>query len=375
MNRQRLSILIGTIVAGTSAIIAPLPSFCQSSQVSTPLPKLGSDSTAVAPRVTAQGVYTETLAALLLDHDQEKAEKGFLHAVQIDPHFGAAWFNLGVIAESEKNWKQAESYFRNYLAFVPNGPDARRANDQLILLPKYESGEITPEAAKDAQYDALIQRARIFLAAGHLRESIAEAGRAQTVDNSRWESYAVVSLCMTRQNKAQEAAQFAALAIEHAPNEKRNQVQSALSPRNTSGAEIQANHLIPEKPETTSSGREAGAAIPPAILHVIRDSSVAGAMHPYIFIDQQQTLEILNRQDVKMLLPPGSHTISVGDKDVSESHVQDIVMQSGKEYWIKLSFSVGISKAHSKLTLEESRTAQTEASRLTVINFGNAFKN
>jgi tetratricopeptide (TPR) repeat protein len=356
-------------------MMVPLCSLAQNPQTTASSNKPGTNSVTTAPRVTAHGLYTETLAALLLDHDQEKAQKGFLRVVQIDPHFGAAWFNLGVIAESEKSWVQAESYFDKYLAYAPNGPDARRAKDQLALLPQYASGEISPEAAKSAQYDALIQRARVFLAAGHFRESIAEAGRAQAVDNSRWESYAVVSLCMAKQNKAQEAAQFASIAIEQAPPEKRNQVQIALSPGGSSAEGVQTNHLTPEKPATVSPPLGTGEAITPAILHVIRKSSIAGAMHPYIFIDQQRTVEILNGQNVKILLPPGSHTISVGDKDVSESHVSDVVMESGKEYWIKLSFSVGISKAHSKLTLEDQRTAQTEAATLVVINFGDAFTN
>jgi tetratricopeptide (TPR) repeat protein len=229
VNRRKLCILVRVIVAGASTMMAPLCSLSQNPQTTTSPNKPGAKPSSSAPAVTAQGLYTETLAALLLDHDQEKAQKGFLRVVQIDPHFAAAWFNLGVISESEKNWVQAESYFRKYLVYAPNGPDAQRAKDQLTLLPKYASGEITPEAAKSAQYDALIQRARVFLAAGHFREAIAEAGRAQAMDSSRWEAYAVVSLCMARQNKTQEAEQFASLAVEHAPAEKRDQVRTALS--------------------------------------------------------------------------------------------------------------------------------------------------
>lgn len=232
MNRQRLCILICTMVAGSAgslAIIAPLSSLCQNPQTPTSPGRPAAKPTSSATAVTAQGLYTETLAALLLDHDQEKAQKGFLRVVQIDPHFGAAWFNLGVIGESHKSWTQAETYFRKYLTYAPNGPDAKRAKDQLTILPKYASGEITPEAAKNAEYDAHIQRARVFFAAGHFREAIAEAGRAQAMDNSRWESYAVASLCMAKQNKTQEGQQFASLAVEHAPAEKRDQVRTALS--------------------------------------------------------------------------------------------------------------------------------------------------
>jgi hypothetical protein len=62
-----------------------------------------------------------------------------------------------------------------------------------------------------------------------IRQSIAEAGRAQPLDSPRWESYAVVSLCMAKQDKLQEAAKFEALAVNHAPLDKRDQIRAALS--------------------------------------------------------------------------------------------------------------------------------------------------
>jgi tetratricopeptide (TPR) repeat protein len=127
-------------------------------------------------------------------------------------------------------------------------------------------------------------------------------------------------------------------------------------------------------PSEATDPRTFSTAAPSAVLHITRNSSTAGAMHPYIFVDQQRTIEILNRQNVKILLPPGKHTISVGDKDVSESQVPDLVVEAGKEYWIKLSFSVGLSKAHSKLSIESPQSAEAESAKLVEINYGDAFK-
>jgi Tfp pilus assembly protein PilF len=188
------------------------------------------DSEVVLPRDHARQVYVQTLASYLKSHDQAAAERGFLKATQIDLSYAPAWFNLGVFAEASKNWVKAENYFNQYLRVAPNGPDAGRAKDQLQILAKYEGGTIDRAAEKQAQYDAMVQRARGFLAVKLFREAIAEAGRAQAADGSRWEAYAVIALCLTRQNKTAEAAKFGEMALDRAPLEKRDELRRALAP-------------------------------------------------------------------------------------------------------------------------------------------------
>jgi tetratricopeptide (TPR) repeat protein len=184
---------------------------------------------AISPAARAQQICIQTEAAFILNHDRAKARQGFLSAIQIDARYAPTWFNLGVLAEGDKSWVKAAGYFRQYLMLQPTGPDSDRAKEQLQILSKYVNGSVTPAVARSMEYDAAIQRARTFLAHGYFHESIAEAGRAQSLDSSRWEAYAVVSLCMAKQNKAQEAAKFQSLAIDHAPVEKRDQIRAALS--------------------------------------------------------------------------------------------------------------------------------------------------
>lgn len=199
------------------------------SPASSPARKPAAARKALSPRQRARQLYFRTLAAFIEHRDRAKAEQGFLEVVQLDVDFAPAWFNLGVLSEGDKNWTRAEGYFQKDLRLAPNGPDAQRARAQLQILPQYASGTISPEAAKQADYDATIQRARAFLAAGLFREAIAEAGRAQAADQSRWEAYAVVALCMAKQHKADAAARFEARAVSHAPAAKRQQVQEALA--------------------------------------------------------------------------------------------------------------------------------------------------
>ena len=127
-------------------------------------------------------------------------------------------------------------------------------------------------------------------------------------------------------------------------------------------------------PSEAAEPKTFSTATPSAVLHIARNSSTAGSLTPYIFVDQQRIIEILNHQNVKILLPPGKHTISVGGNDVSESNVLDIVAEAGKEYWIKLTISGGLWKPHSKLSIESTQAAEAESAKLVEINYGDAFK-
>lgn len=188
------------------------------------------------PAAKAQRTCLETQSQFTRDHDQTKAWNGFVKATQIDPKYAPAWFDLAILSENLKQWKQARDYFNRYLELAPKGPDGPRAHQQIELLSKYISGEITPDEIKRADYDAAIQRARALLAAGFYREAIDDAGLAQKMDESRWESYAVVSLCMLRQHKLDEATKMQERAIEHSPPDKRDAIRKALTQGNEEAA-------------------------------------------------------------------------------------------------------------------------------------------
>jgi tetratricopeptide (TPR) repeat protein len=188
------------------------------------------------PSAKAQRICLKTEAEFARSHDLPKAWHGFLAANHADPNYAPAWFNLAVLLESQNKWQRAQDYFYRYLALAPKGPDAPRAHEQADLLKKYISGEMTPGDMRRADYDAAIQRARALLAAGFYREAIADAGQAQAIDSSRWEAYAVVSLCMARQHKIAEAGKMSDRALELAPADKRGQILEALSQTTTGGA-------------------------------------------------------------------------------------------------------------------------------------------
>jgi len=179
-------------------------------------------------RHRAIAAFNQVSSSFLREFNRPKAIEGYLQVTALDTTYAPAWFNLGVLSEAEKNWSKAQVYFNQYLHLAPHGREADRAKQELQILVKYQDGSINLAAAKQAEYDSMIERARGFLAVNLFREAIAEAGRAQAADASRWEAYAVVSLCMAKQHKRDAAMRLEMLAVNRAPAEKRDQVHDAL---------------------------------------------------------------------------------------------------------------------------------------------------
>jgi tetratricopeptide (TPR) repeat protein len=214
------------VVVTASLWAFPHLSLAQSSEIGT----AAATTVGAAPskRTDAHRVFVKAMADFIETRDRAKAEREFSEVTQINPSYAPAWFNLGVFAELDRNWSEAERCFNAYLQIAPNGTDAIRAKEQLKLIFDYAHAKVDPATAKQMEYDAAIQRSRSFLAVNLFREAIAEAGRAQAQDPARWEAYALVSICMRRQHKITQAAHFQTLAVNHAPPEKRAQIRNAL---------------------------------------------------------------------------------------------------------------------------------------------------
>lgn len=102
------------------------------------------------------------------------------------------------------------------------------------------------------------------------------------------------------------------------------------------------------------------------VLHVYRPHHLTGASQkPYIYIDGKQITTIANSQDVRMLLAPGKHTISVFKKYIdSQVPINDLPMAAGGEYWVRLEISAGAWGGHAKLYVVPSEQARDESKEM-----------
>lgn len=108
-----------------------------------------------------------------------------------------------------------------------------------------------------------------------------------------------------------------------------------------------------------------------AILHLYRFHQFGGlGLKTNIAIDGKQITQIENGQAIRMLIAPGKHNITASARKArADLPIYDLVMEAGKEYWVRVDFSVGL-LTHVKLYLEPAEKAQSESEKLEEITLG-----
>jgi hypothetical protein len=108
-----------------------------------------------------------------------------------------------------------------------------------------------------------------------------------------------------------------------------------------------------------------GVASNTAILHLYRFHQFGGlGLKTNIDIDGKRATQIENGQAIRMLIAPGKHNITASARKAkADLPIYDLVMEAGKEYWVRVDFSVGL-LTHVKLYLESAEKAQSESGKL-----------
>lgn len=102
------------------------------------------------------------------------------------------------------------------------------------------------------------------------------------------------------------------------------------------------------------------------VLHVYRPHHLTAAVQkPYIYVDGKQITTIANSQEVRMLLAPGEHSITVSKKYVDNLvPINDLQMAAGGEYWVRVEISAGAWGAHTKLYVVPTAQARDESKEM-----------
>lgn len=114
-----------------------------------------------------------------------------------------------------------------------------------------------------------------------------------------------------------------------------------------------------------------GTASNTAILHLYRFHQFGGlGLKTNIDIDGKKAAQIENGQAIRMLIAPGKHNITASARKAkADLPIYDLTMEAGKEYWVRVDFSVGL-LTHVKLYLEPAEKAQSESGKLEEITLG-----
>jgi len=178
---------------------------------------------------TAYYEFEQTTARFLMNGNRAAAITGYQRVLALDPSFAPAWFNLGYIAELEKNWQEAKRDFSKYIELAPQTQDAGRARNELAVIERMSAKGFE----RDADYAASVQKARVFLKEGLYKEALAEAAHAQELDAARWEAYMIACIAMKKQGKETEAQQLRKLTLSRVPEAQRPTIEAAISAAST----------------------------------------------------------------------------------------------------------------------------------------------
>jgi tetratricopeptide (TPR) repeat protein len=166
------------------------------------------------------------LAHYTQDGEVGKAQEGLLEAIKDDPSYIAPHFYLGLLDEEQEDWEGAIASFDQICQLQPDS--------KVCAAVKLETKQLTglrtdsPEALRNFRYSRKISLANSALAAGTLKRAVSFASQASSIDDSRWEAYAIGAAALSKQRDFDEAAKFLGLAMTRAPADVKPKLQEAL---------------------------------------------------------------------------------------------------------------------------------------------------
>ena len=141
-----------------------------------------------------------------------------------------------------------------------------------------------------------------------------------------------------------------------------------------SGVQVSQSHVFASNPVPVGM---AGAKVSnTAILHLYRIHQFGGlGLKTNIDIDGKQITQIENGQAIRLLIAPGKHNITASARKAkADLPIYDLVMEAGKEYWVRVDFSVKLF-TYVRLYSEPAEKAQLESGKLEEIKLGDLSTN
>ena len=151
--------------------------------------------------------------------------------------------------------------------------------------------------------------------------------------------------------------------------------QAANTPVSINSSVPQSAAQVSQIPVLASNLAPVGTAVAKvsntAILHLYRIHQFAGlGLKTNIDIDGKQVAQIANGQAIRLLIVPGKHNITASARKAkADLPIYDLVMEAGKEYWVRVDFSAKLFN-YVRLYLEPAEKAQSESGKLEEITLG-----
>ena len=173
-------------------------------------------------------IATMRIALMHYAHDSDvgKAQETLLEAIKDDPSYIAPHFYMGLLDEEQEDWEGAIASFDQICRIEPDSKQCagiRLETKRLIAL-RTDS----PQVVRNFRYSRKVSLANSALQAGLLKRAVFFASQASSIDDSRWEAYAIGAAALAKQKDFDGAAKFLGLAMSRAPADAKIKLQAAL---------------------------------------------------------------------------------------------------------------------------------------------------
>jgi tetratricopeptide (TPR) repeat protein len=166
------------------------------------------------------------LAHYVRDQEVGEAREDLLEAIKDDPSYIAPYFYLGLLAEQQEDWEGAIASFDQICRIEPYSKQCAGVRLETKRLTALRTD--SPEALKNFRYSRKVSLANSALEAGLLKRAVFFASQASSIDNTRWEAYAIGAAALAKQKDFDGAANFLGLAMSRAPADVKRKLQTAL---------------------------------------------------------------------------------------------------------------------------------------------------
>jgi tetratricopeptide (TPR) repeat protein len=137
-------------------------------------------------------------------------------------------YYLGVLAEADENWTEAERWFAEVAENDGTSIYGVRAKRELGKVVSLKKNDVTPEGKLRRKYEEAIASARLLERHGFPSEALTAAAQAEILDPSRWEAPAVAGAILLEQKQIDLAEQFLQRAQKLASAKDQPTIERAL---------------------------------------------------------------------------------------------------------------------------------------------------
>lgn len=162
------------------------------------------------------------------DANRQHLDAACHQALERNPAAIEPRYYLGVLAEADEKWSDAERWFREVAEKDATSIYGIRAKRELGKLVSLEKTDATPTGKLRRKYDEAIASARLLEHHGFPSEALTAAAQAEILDPSRWEAPAVAGAILLEQHKVDLAEQFLQRSRNLAPAKDRPAIDAAL---------------------------------------------------------------------------------------------------------------------------------------------------